>query len=56
MKKPKASTPPNFSQKEIKFFERLSKRGSILSEYRRFFNITMLIGVTWGLVFLSTVI
>lgn len=56
MKKLRKCIPPDFSPKEIRFFERLNEDGSKLSEYRRFFNITMLIGVTWGLVFLSTVI
>jgi hypothetical protein len=56
MKKQDKPIPPTFTRGELRFFERLNRRGSRLSEYRRFFNITMLIGVTWGLVFLSRVI
>ena len=56
MKTPKNRRPLKFTQKEIRFFERLNHRGSILSEYRRFFNISVLIGVTTGIVYLSTVI
>lgn len=56
MKNLKNSRPPKFTAKEIKFFERLNRRGSIFSEYRRLFNISLLVGVTWGVVFLSTVI
>lgn len=56
MEKMRKCVPPDFSPKEVKFFKRLRDNGSKLSEYRRFFNITVLIGVTWGVVFLSTVI
>ena len=56
MKKLRKCVPPDFSPKEVRFFKRLRDKGSKLSEYRRFFNITVLIGVTWGVVFLSTVI
>lgn len=56
MTKPKHNGPLKFTPKEIHFFKRLSDRRSFTAEYRRFFNISVLIGVTWGIVFLSTVI
>jgi len=56
MKKTERSVPETFTRTEMNFFEKLSARRTIFSEYRRFFNIFMLIGVTWGLVFLSTMI
>ena len=56
MKKTENRVLPSFSHREIRFFRKLNRPGSIFSEYRRLFNITMLIGMTWGLVFLSTVI
>ncbi|EPR39168.1 MULTISPECIES: hypothetical protein [Desulfococcus] len=56
MTKPKSNGPLKFTPNEILFFKRLNDRTSITAEYRRIFNITVLICVTLGIVFLSTVI
>ncbi len=55
-KKQEKSISSRFTRNELRFFKRLNRSGSRLSGYRRVFNITMLVGVTWGLVFLSRVI
>lgn len=56
MEKIEKRTLSGFTQKELRFFESLRKKETFLSEYRRFFNITMLVGITGALIFLSTVI
>ncbi len=56
MKKMEKIILPGFTPKELRFFESLNDRRTFLSEYRRVFNITMLIGITGALLFLSTVI